>query len=354
MEDSFKSLDDYVRGQRETLTQHMACLKRIYLDTKYWLFVRDAYTGRPRSDTHRLLYNKLVQLISSGKAACPVTDNALYEVLHQNDFSTRLATARVMDQLSAGIALVETFQRVRIEILHFLRSRRENTDRLHVLSDWVWTRTCWSLGEMYPYTADLPPEIQAQLQIGFCEEMTGRGIADLVASLAPCPEPVPRDFLNNLSSMLTEGKMRHAREISSLKHVFMMEVAGILDAFRHEIAAALAYVSKSEAVALAEVEAEIEVMRELFRNGKIGTSLPYINTQAGLHAAFRWNRDQKFKANDWIDYSHASAALPYFDLFLTENVLASIVKSPALRYDLLYQTRVCSDPDEALDALNTL
>jgi hypothetical protein len=350
----FEDLDDYIRSQRRAIARRMACLKRIYLDTKYWLFIRDVSVGQPRSETHQLLYNKLFQLVASGAVVCPVTDNTLHEIFRQDDFRTRLATAKVMDQLSKGIALMEPIQRVRIEILHFLRTRRESTDSLHILSDWVWTSACWSLGEMYPYTPGASPETQALLQRGFCDEMAKRTIADLVTSLAPFAEPVPKDFLNNLSSMLTEGKMRHASQINSPKQAFMMEVEGLLDYFRDEIARALAYIGKAEAVSAADVDLEIDAIRELFRTGRIGTSLPYFNTQAGLHAAFRWNHAQKFKANDWIDYSHASAALPYFDLFLTENALASNVRSPALGYDLLYETQVCSEPDEALEALEAI
>jgi hypothetical protein len=350
----FSNLGEYVRAQRKTLAARVAALTRIYLDTNYWLFVRDAYAGRPRSDTHRLLYEKLLQLVSSGRAICPATDTVLHEVFHQNDFDTRLMTARVIDELSAGIALQETGQRVGIEILHFLRSRRESADALYPLSDWVWTRACWILGEVHPYPTHLPPEVQTRLQIGFCEEMAKRGIADIVRSLAPAPEPLPRAFLDNLSRKLNEGKMRHADGIHSPKQAFMMEVAGILDFHRDDIAGALAHISNSEAVAPAEVEAEIGVVKELFRTGKIGTSLPFFNTQAGLHAVFRWNRGQKFKSNDWLDYYHAGAALPYFDIFLTEKVLASIVTSRALGYDSLYDTRVCSDPAEALDVLETV
>ena len=147
--------------------------------------------------------------------------------------------------------------------------------------------------------------------------------------------------------------MRHADQIHSLKQALMIEVAGILDVHRDDIAGALAYINK-EAVAPAEVEAEIAVVKEMFRTDKIGTSLPFFNTQAGLHAVFRWNRNQKFKPNDWLDYYHAGGALPYFDVFLTEKVLASIVTSPALRYDSLYDTRVRSEPAEALDLLETV
>ena len=352
--DEFSSLGEYVRAQRRTLAGRMDALTRIYLDTNYWLFVRDAHAGRPRNGTHRRLYEKLLQLVRSGRAVCPASDTVLYEVFHQNESDTRLMTAEVIDELSMGIALEQTEQRVRIEILHFLRLRRQSADTMYTLSDWVWTRACWVLGEMHPYSPQLPPEVQARLQIGFFEEMAKRGIVDIVRSLESAAEPVPKTFLDNLARKLTEDKLGHADEIHSLKQAFMMEVAGVLDFHREEIAGALAFISNSEAVAPAEVEAEIEIIKELFRTGKTGISLPFFNTQAGLHAVFRWNRGQRLKPNDWLDYCHAGAALPYFDIFLTEKVLASTVTSPALRYDALYDTRVCSDAAEALDILDTV
>src|ERR1700676_30878 len=102
-DNEFSNLGEYVRAQRKTLAGRMATLTRIYLDTNFWLFVRDAYAGRARNDTHRLLYEKLLHLVSSGKAICPATDTVLHEVFHQNDFTTRLMTATVIDELSAGI-----------------------------------------------------------------------------------------------------------------------------------------------------------------------------------------------------------------------------------------------------------
>jgi hypothetical protein len=350
----FSDIGKYVRVRRQKLAGRMATLTRIYLDTNFWLFVRDAYAGRPRNDTHRLLYEKLLQLVRSGRAICPATDTVLHEVFHQNDSHTRLMTARIIDELSAGIALDQTEQRVRIEILHFLRSCRQSADTLAKLSDWVWTPACWTLGEMHPYLAHVSSEVQTRLQVGFSEEMAKRGIADIVESLAPASEPLPRAFLDNLSRKLNEGKMRHADEIHNLKQAFMMELEGVLDVYRDDIADALTHISNSEVVATAQVETEIEVVKELFRTGKLGTSLPFFNTQVGLHAVFRWNRGQKFKSNDWLDYYHAGAALPYFDIFLTEKALASTVTSPALGYDSLYGTRVCSDPAEALDILETV
>jgi hypothetical protein len=83
-----------------------------------------------------------------------------------------------------------------------------------------------------------------------------------------------------------------------------------------------------------QVDEEIAVILEHFRTGAIATQMPFFNTQADLHALFRWNRDQQFKPNDWLDYMHAASALPYFDFFFTERVLARVVSAQPLAYVL--------------------
>jgi hypothetical protein len=57
--DEFTSFGDYVRAQRDVLARRMEGLTRIYLDTKYWLVVRDASVGRARTPTEEVLYEKL-------------------------------------------------------------------------------------------------------------------------------------------------------------------------------------------------------------------------------------------------------------------------------------------------------
>jgi hypothetical protein len=82
--------------------------------------------------------------------------------------------------------------------------------------------------------------------------------------------------------------------------------------------------------------------------------LPFIAINAGIHASVRWNRKQKFKPHDWMDFMHAAAGLPYCDYFLSENSLAKLVSSAQLRFDRRYQTQVISDPAEAVEALAAL
>jgi len=64
---------------------------------------------------------------------------------------------------------------------------------------------------------------------------------------------------------------------------------------------------------------------------------------AGLSASTR-HRKERFEDNDVHDYQHARYALPYCDVFLTENHLGTLLTN--LRYDTLYDCRVLWDPDE--------
>src|SRR3982751_719450 len=100
MPNKYERIDDYVRRQRSQLAERMASIKRIYLDTKYWLFLRDVKAGAPRSYTHQLIYEKLLALVSTGSVVCPASDTVLHEVFRQADPSTRLMTATVIDELS--------------------------------------------------------------------------------------------------------------------------------------------------------------------------------------------------------------------------------------------------------------
>ncbi|WP_296560966.1 hypothetical protein [Pigmentiphaga sp.] len=67
-----------------------------------------------------------------------------------------------------------------------------------------------------------------------------------------------------------------------------------------------------------------------------------------MHAAVRWNKGQKFKANDFFDYQHAAAAVGYCDAFFTEHPLCSALTRSDLALDTLYGCIVESTPEAAL------
>jgi hypothetical protein len=124
----FRDFGRYLAAQRSRLGQRVSGCKKIYLDTKYWIYFRDVLVDAPQSEEHRLLFERLIELVRAGKAICPVSDQAIHELFHRRDRPTRMSTAQVMDLLSGGVALEETFQRIRVEALHFVRSQTSGID----------------------------------------------------------------------------------------------------------------------------------------------------------------------------------------------------------------------------------
>ena len=74
---------------------------------------------------------------------------------------------------------------------------------------------------------------------------------------------------------------------------------------------------------------------------------------AYLFAAVRWNKTRKYSdGNDTFDFMHATAALPYFDFFFTENELHTIIRQ--IKLDVAYGCVVESDPKKVLELLHSI
>ena len=124
--------------------------KRIYLDTRYWLFLRDAALGRPQKPIHVELLKLLRSGVQSGRLLCPIGDSTFFEILKQADASTRLATADVVDTLSLGVVIQNAADRLQTELVLFLASviGKQTTPGLPV--DRVWMKVGHVLGTPQP------------------------------------------------------------------------------------------------------------------------------------------------------------------------------------------------------------
>jgi hypothetical protein len=88
-----------------------------------------------------------------------------------------------------------------------------------------------------------------------------------------------------------------------------------------------------------------------FQKRKISTELPFINIHSGIHAAVRWDRKRKFKENDFLDFHHAAIALPYCDVFCTDNPLRVLLTDNLLSFDRVYSTKVISNVEDAIECI---
>lgn len=86
-----------------------------------------------------------------------------------------------------------------------------------------------------------------------------------------------------------------------------------------------------------------------FKERSLGPLLPGVAIITELYALYETDRDAKkpLSSNDCFDSSHAAAALPYCDVFLTERNLAHKLRQ-SLNADMQYGCQVIGSLEEAL------
>jgi hypothetical protein len=357
------SFGTHVKRRKLALSQYVLTKKRIYLDQKYWIYCRDAALGRPQNPAHVELLSLLRRVVSGGGALCPVAHPVLEETFKQNDPETRMATAKVIDELSDGVAIEPLNTLTQMELQHFLHSTTRPSGALHAANELVWTWPSWVMGLLKPYSKAFDEATNLAIQKAFFDTTTCMPFSSLVESLDGAPlSDFPYDTEESQRARTDETR-QHKHEFKTFEDVFLIEVAGGLDALKDQIEEATAHIVALR-MGRRPTQAEIEnsrgtrpnlsdVICSAFKFNKVGKALPSIRIMSGIQAAIRY-RDQPYKKGDMHDHLHACIALPYCNFFLTEKNLGNLLTHPPLQYDELYQCRVLWRDDEIIAAMRTL
>jgi uncharacterized protein with von Willebrand factor type A (vWA) domain len=103
-------------------------------------------------------------------------------------------------------------------------------------------------------------------------------------------------------------------------------------------------------------EEQEKLLQNFFTNalrlGKLRKELPTAHIHAMCHAVYRWDKKRKFDGNDLLDFHHATAALAYCDVFLTDGPLRALLTSTHVGLDKEMDCAVISDIGEAVKHLN--
>jgi hypothetical protein len=75
----------------------------------------------------------------------------------------------------------------------------------------------------------------------------------------------------------------------------------------------------------------------LKKKPQVRQQLRTLHIDAALHAAFLWDKTRRFTSNDLYDFEHASAALAYCQVFLTEHALRSTIIGRNISLDELWR-----------------
>jgi hypothetical protein len=356
------SIDQHVERRVVALGRSLDDRTAIYLDTKFWIILRECATGK-RTDASALeLLHRLRTLVAEGKVFCPVSDSHLFEFLKQDDMNSRLETAHIVDELSLGVALLDHRMRMGTEVAHFVHSFEGDADDLHPLRHLVWSKLGYVLGFVHPSKTGFDAETELAIQKAFFDRMWTASFEEMFKTLGTSSPPDGLDF--DIKG-LNQSVMQNAEQIKSFAQAYATELGGVA-----ELGADIAMEIMGDLFHKKTGEQPPErgsqewhkfrnqwpnlLLVALKKRSQVKQQLRTMHIHASLHAAFRWDKARRFTSNDLYDFEHASAALAHCQAFFTERPLLATITARHVALDELFQCRVVSEVADAIVVLKAI
>lgn len=352
----------HVRNRQIELATSLIGRHAIYLDLKFWIGLRDAGTDGSLDGPYGALLIALRQAVRGGLVFCPISDSCFLEVLKQSDPESRRRTAALIDELSLGVTLIPYDLRVGTEIAHLLHAAR-TPDQVIPLQHLVWSKLPYVLGFYQPQIAQLDESTCLAIDKAFFDHMWTIPLAEMETHLGSGPAGVDPGRHERLARELTQGIELHAAELKSFKQAYEHELVGVMDLYASRAADILCDMAPStlgprpnkETDQYKNIERQcLALLVGAMQTDQGKATLRTLHINVCMHAAVRWNKGQKFKANDFFDYQHAAAAVGYCDAFFTERSLCSVLTRADLGLDKLYECVVVSTPEAALQYVESV
>jgi hypothetical protein len=353
------SVDKYIRSKRIELAHEIQLAKKIYLDTNYWILLRDARAGKVTDNNVTQLLNVLESLVAKNLAICPISNDTFSEIFKQKDDKTLKASVQIIDDISKGIAILSAKERIDLEVFHFISEKTKGSDSVYTLDELVWTKVAYVMGFSTPVSESLPPDTNCAIQKAFIDQMWIITLSDFLEQMG-VGTAFQMPQVSDISQELNKGKFAHINEQKSFKQLFMSELAGILELYKQDFQNLMEYIYESDtgqSLSKDEIASDdggrmfANLIYHAFRLNKIKSELPLFRISAGIHAAVRWDKGRKYKPNDIHDFHHATAAIPYCDYFLTEANLRHLVYDKNLKLDTYFRCKTISDISDAIKEL---
>ncbi len=354
------SIDEYVRRRQIELGQSLSGRTAVYLDTKFWIVVREVLSGLRTQSAEVEVARLLRSAVAGGTAFCPLSDSLFIEFMKQSDPNSRRSTARLVDEFSLGVTLIPSRRRIATEIAHFIHSFDKNKS-LHPIQNLIWSKSSYVLGYVHPTNAELDSETQHAVQKLFFDHMWMVPLSEMVELIGSTS--LPSADLDESADQMKRGSAAHAHEIKSFRQAYEAEVRGIIDLCGEVAVDVVAAMWTKISGSLPEIEPRERAVYEnqwknllLFALANEATkkALATMHIEASLHASVRWDKQRKLTGNDLYDFHHESAAVAYCDAFLTDRPLCALVTQNHLGLTKLFPCRVIANTEDAIEFLKTL
>jgi hypothetical protein len=348
-----QAIDQYMKENSLKIWDRIKDLKLIYLDTNFWLRLRDEANAIPEARNGML--SLMCDLVKKQQCLFPISNVTYYEVLKQQDVTSRKDTLEMISKLSGGIAIVDDKQRIKIEFSYWMSSLQKN--KVPPAKHLVWGSLPIIIGHDGLSSIDYA-QAPTEIQMEFFDLISKIPITAIASDAALKQHPFMfKDDVNEFN----KNKKLFEHENNSFNQLLISEVGGMIEEACDLFSEAMQekYLADTGRTATKE---EIErfgtkefggLIYQFFKQNKMGVFMPFFRVCSAIYASFRWNKSRLYKdGNDTFDVMHAAGALPYFDYFFTERELHTIIVQQKL--DELYGCTVASKPEVVLNLLDKL
>lgn len=347
------SIDEHIAGRAAALAASLANKIPIYLDTRFWIMVREVQDGTSTRDDEIEIVRLLRALVAQGKAYCPIAEPSFSEVMRQAQPARRAATASAIDGLSLGVTIYNEWDRMVAEVRNLLHARMATGAAPAPFQG--LTSLAYVLGDIYPAETGFPADTELAIQKAFYDRLWDEPLAKIVLTI-PFEQYTRDDELAAEALWLTEQNALHQHLIKSWEDAIEAEFLGAAQcivAKAPDILAKTLPVVPFDAETLEKIT--VNAIRAMLKDPANARAMPTIHVHASIHALFRWEyRGRAMTANDLVDFRHATAALSHCALFLTERGLCNTLAHPRARLAELHGTTVLANRGEIVRHLRRL
>ena len=218
-------MQSHLKQKQLDLARDIRAAKKVYLDTKFWILLRDARLGQDVGRDVVALLNLLEAGAAKGKVVCPISADTFIEIFRQTDRVTLRACAQLIDDLSKGVTIILLMGRISLEVLHFIQRSTKGPDAVHSMEELIWTKIPYVLGFTTPVSESLPAELDLAIQKAMLDQFWVTTITDMLDVMGNDTEPLTKPFAD-ISDDLNRGKVEHHHENKSFKQLFLSELWG--------------------------------------------------------------------------------------------------------------------------------
>lgn len=318
-----ENLTAYALKYRNELSSLYADYKKIYLDMKYWIYLREIANNEVDDLDKKAFFNIFNELFIEKKIISPLSIAHIAELEKIENEEKREKTIAIMNHYSDGLCILYYFDCITEELVAFFN----NKNVLGPTCEWkvgYLDKIARILGTPKPIHDMLPEVENRSLQKYFY---------DLLSYI---------DFIDFMHFCKDDYQERQAKEELAQRHninkkgnrytgfqdALLTEVNGILSSADPFIEDAYHFCVNSTEILSKE---QLQVLKNIILNffkyheKEAAKLLPTIYINSCLNAYFMIRPEEEYEGNDIDDIWHATISIPYCDFVFTEKKFSNII-----------------------------